>query len=375
MAKPKDPFRREPEVNLFGEIVEPKNGKRPALQDKFLVPPFSVLDARQGYWQERKRQWIDLGIEGELGREKNQLGFSEVCNTNGGYHTFNQKTIQEFNTRTRAPRSPGAVLPPEASRQKRSSLLNKGEGYEWGEAYEGGNAWAGAGSSVFDPVLAEVVYRWFAPAGGKILDPFAGDSTKGLVAECLGYRYTGIELRPEQCEANELQAAKLGVAPHWICGDSSQLLELLPQAREGYEEYDLIFTSPPYYDLEIYSEAEKDGSAFETYERFMAWYKEIFRQCVKHLRCNRFLVVKVGEIRDADGWYRNFLGDNISCFLDLKLRYYNEAVLVTSVGSLPLRIGKQFAGYRKLGKTHQNLLVFYKGRNPEQIEEKFGREF
>src|SRR3990167_4472072 len=38
------------------------------LSDRFIVPPFSVLDARQGYWQERKRQWLALGIQSELGR-------------------------------------------------------------------------------------------------------------------------------------------------------------------------------------------------------------------------------------------------------------------------------------------------------------------
>ena len=43
------------------------------------------------------------------------------------------------------------------------------------------------------------------------------------------------------------------------------------------------------------------------------------------------------------------------------LHYYNEAVLVTAVGSLPIRAGRQFAAGRKLGKTHQNVLVFVKG--------------
>ena len=41
---------------------------RQTLAERFLVPPFSVLDARQGYWQDRKRAWIALGIESELGR-------------------------------------------------------------------------------------------------------------------------------------------------------------------------------------------------------------------------------------------------------------------------------------------------------------------
>jgi hypothetical protein len=46
------------------------------LAERFGVPPFSVLDARQGYWQERKRAWIALGIKSELGRggDGNLLG-------------------------------------------------------------------------------------------------------------------------------------------------------------------------------------------------------------------------------------------------------------------------------------------------------------
>ena len=38
-----------------------------------------------------------------------------------------------------------------------------------------------------------------------------------------------------------------------------------------------------------------------------------------------------------------------------------EPIVVTAVGSLPIRAGRQFQGGRKLGKTHQNVLVFVKG--------------
>jgi len=41
---------------------------RATLADRFGIPPFSVLDARQGYWQNRKRAWLALGIKSELGR-------------------------------------------------------------------------------------------------------------------------------------------------------------------------------------------------------------------------------------------------------------------------------------------------------------------
>ena len=40
---------------------------------------------------------------------------------------------------------------------------------------------------------------------------------------------------------------------------------------------------------------------------------------------------------------------------------YNEAILVTAIGSLPIRVSAQFPKGRKLGKSHQNVLVFIKG--------------
>ena len=59
--------------------------------------------------------------------------------------------------------------------------------------------------------------------------------------------------------------------------------------------------------------------------------------------------------------YRNFVADTIAAFRDAGMALYNEAVLVTAVGSLSIRVGKQFTSGRKLGKTHQNVLVFVKG--------------
>ena len=39
------------------------------LFDEFIMPPFSVLDRRGGKWQTRKKQWLALGIQSELGRD------------------------------------------------------------------------------------------------------------------------------------------------------------------------------------------------------------------------------------------------------------------------------------------------------------------
>jgi hypothetical protein len=90
-------------------------------------------------------------------------------------------------------------------------------------------------------------------------------------------------------------------------------------------------------------------------------YFEIIKKACGLLKQDRFACFVVGEVRDKKGNYYNFVGDTIEAFRAAGLAYYNEAILITAVGSLPIRAGKQFSSSRKLGKTHQNVLVFVKG--------------
>jgi hypothetical protein len=241
----------------------------------------------------------------------------------------------------------------------------------WGErnmAFDGGPMPEGvtapaSGTSIFDPVLCELAYRWFCPEGGAVLDPFAGGSVRGIVAAKLGRRYTGIDLRAEQIAANETQAASIcnGTRPAWVCGDSTDLHALAPG------QYDFVFSCPPYADLEVYSDDSRDLSTME-YAAFVDAYRAIIGQAVSVLREHRFACFVVGDVRDKRGFYRGFVSDTIAAFQDAGAILYNDAILVTAVGSLPIRVGKQFGAYRKLGKTHQNVLVFYKG-DPKRIGE------
>jgi len=64
-------------ASLDGEAVaEPQADPDPlrvSLADRFGVPPFSVLSARDGWWQDRKRAWLRLGIMSELGRGESSI--------------------------------------------------------------------------------------------------------------------------------------------------------------------------------------------------------------------------------------------------------------------------------------------------------------
>ncbi len=415
------------------------------------------------------------------------------------------------------------------------------QGNQGSFAGPGRNAENKTGTSIFDPVLCELIYRWFCVDNGKTLDPFAGGSVRGIVAGYLGYDYTGVELRAEQVEANRKQAemilqdsrerVKISISSRWAnhlfscsedyivnhchgrCCEGSDkiLISLLPDEAKAQEklgfvvkdglllassdtgkcphkqanslcklhntllkpfgciaspftlnngntliirnryskmkchgqgepayktfrasldlilgklqsaevcshlesgggditayiepevydniryldglkhnadikgdkkkpiwitgdsqnidrlangEYDLIFSCPPYYDLEIYSDLEGEMSSLPSYGDFIETYRRIVAKCVGMLKDGRFACFVVGDIRDKKGFYRNFVSDTISAFQDAGMLLYNEAILVTAIGSLPIRITRAFQANRKLGKTHQNVLVFYKG--------------
>lgn len=369
-------------VNPFGKDIlgKPVDVRKPSPMSRdFVVPPFSILNSRDAYWQSRKRAWIKFGIQGELGRggEPNTNVFVDKTAPYGTLMPAADWSKNRARGSSRGKALPGteAVYTHDKKYQDRLDKNNqfsekhkKALGIYQAQAIQ--NRYTGeavTGTSIFDPVLCELVYRWFCPKGGSIFDPFAGESTKGIVAAALEFKYTGIELRKEQVEANYKQANNVGLLCNWITGDSTDLNQLIPET----EKYDLIFTSPPYYNLEVYSGGDSDGSTFGSYHQFMKWYNIIFFQAIQHLKNNRFLVVKVGEIRDKKtGIYYNFVADTISTMLGQGLNYYNEMILLTAINSLPVRAKRHFVASRKVGKAHQNILVFFKGTPNSSIIKK-----
>ncbi|WP_346318199.1 hypothetical protein [Chitinophaga sp. YIM B06452] len=316
-----------------------KQEARSSLAERFIVPPFSVLDTRQGYWQDRKRKWHALGFDSQESREE-----IDIISPSG--------------------------QPPAIYALRNEMREKQGKDPSWpdilAEADRRGIHYY-SGASVFDPVLCEVLYTGFCPPAATVLDPFAGGSVRGIVAGALGYQYHGIDLRGEQVTVNRKQATaqELSVLPIWYQGDSANIENILPNDHRS----DFLFSCPPYFDLEHYSDDGADLSNMP-WDQFCDIYRSIICKTAATLNDKRFACFVVGEIRDKQGAYRDFVGETIRAFREAGLIYYNEIILLNTAGSLPIRVSRQFANYRKVGKTHQNVLVFYKG-DPKAISREF----
>lgn len=305
------------------------------LKDRFIIPPFSILDTKQCYWRERVNMWKDIGIKSELGRGDN-------LNFNSDITSIDKQKKTRY----------GKCLPNDSDKYGRKVQE----------------------TSIFDPVLCEIAYKWFSRDGDRIIDPFAGGSVRGIIASICGRYYTGIDLSANQLEYNKMQfndikikyANKLNDI-NWINDDS------LHYTKEHItDKYNLMITCPPYYNLEVYSDKPEDLSNLGTYEEFLNSYSSILTNCVTMLEDDSFAVIVVGNIRDkkTTGYY-DFVGDTIRIMQNAGCLYYNELILVNVAGTLPIRTPIQFNASRKVGKQHQNVLVFFKG-NSKNISSKFG---
>jgi len=278
------------------------------LYTKNIHPPLSVMNQNTGFWQDRKKEWISLGIESEIGREN----------------------IKTFNT--------GEWVENNIKSDKDYRMPN---------------------ISIFDPFLCELAYQWFSPKDGIVLDPFCGGSVRGIVSSYLDRKYIGIDLSERQIEANKEQidiVSNKEHKPNWIHDDSLNL-----DNHVDDNSVDFIFSCPPYHDLEVYTDDERDLSRM-SYDKFMDNYRKIIHKCYSKLKDNRFAGFVITELRDPKtGGYKNFLLDTITAFEDAGFVFYNDIILIQTTGTKALVAQKLWDNNRKITRRHQNFLLFIKG--------------
>lgn len=225
------------------------------------------------------------------------------------------------------------------------------------------------GVSRFDPHLAELLYTWYCPPGGLVVDPCAGGAVRGLVAAHLGYRYVGVDLSADQVEAN-VQAADRwalgGQLPHgrprWRVGDGRDLIvDALDAARDvtaGSADYAL--SCPPYHNRERYSDDPRDLSAM-SWPDFLVAHERLVRAAVKSLRPARFATWVISDVRDHRGHYRRLPALAAEHFEQAGCHLVNEQILVAPTGTLRKVMRPAWEAARTTTRHHQMVLTFVKG--------------
>lgn len=205
--------------------------------------------------------------------------------------------------------------------------------------------------SIFNPQLAQMILAAYAPLNGKVYDPFGGGGTRGYIATKMGYDYTGIEIREEEYNRVKEQIKKWGIDFNFILNDSTKY------KPEG--DFDFVFSCPPYYDLEVYSDLAGDLSNANSYDEYLCMLKNVLQNCYDVLKKNCFAVFVVGNFRNKKGELENLNGDLITKAKEVGFKLWDELIWMGASNVALTRCGK-FEKNRKSVRMHEYIIILKK---------------
>ena len=212
--------------------------------------------------------------------------------------------------------------------------------------------------SEFNPLIAENIINFWSDENDVILDVFAG-RTRGIVAGLKHRKYYGFEISPlvhkavlETIEQGKDKFDK-NYFPTIYCDNSLNLLKYdIPQV-------DLIFTCPPYHNLEKYESIKGQLSDIDNYEEFLNALKSIMNIALYKLKDNGFACLVVGDFRKNERLIP-FDCDITKMMEELGVILWDKVVLQnTNFGWAGIKFGN-IKHKRQTSKVTEYLLVFKK---------------
>lgn len=261
-------------------------------------PPYSILDAAGGWWQNRRTYWTACGIK-DAGQ---------------------RPTIVNI----------GA---PQAS-------------------HSSGNPEAVPATSQFSPVLTELLLNYYSKPGDTILDPFCGGPIRGAVSAMMDRKYVGIDVRQEQIDINKTTYPEL--AHLWHHGDATDHNDI--GSVMGKTGANMVLTCPPYHDLEHYSEQTNDLSNLGWYD-FLQAHQEAIRIAASHLNPYGFLCWVIGDIRAPNGTLRLLPQHAATHIQNADLTIWNHHIVRQPLVTAPSRWERSWRASMKATMTHTEILV------------------
>ena len=217
--------------------------------------------------------------------------------------------------------------------------------------------------SVFNPALAARIYLYWSKEGSIVVDPFAGRSTRGVMAVMLGRNYFGYEVVPKvvQLTKDNLEEFQKNWQPdEWAKhpgsyviyqGDGCQL-KLSPDSYA-----DLVFTCPPYHQLEKYESVKGQLSDIKDYDIFCHSMQTAAHNSYRVLKPGGFCVWVVADWR-MNGVYHSLHNDLMGLFESVGFELWD--IIINQLRTPAVQaVGKACELYRTI-KAHEFVLVWRK---------------
>ena len=151
-------------------------------------------------------------------------------------------------------------------------------------------------NTMYRPQMAKMICDTYKPE--IVLDPCAGWGGRMLGVVASGARYIAFEPNTETFDNLNSLAKFLQIEDRvmLICDDALQM------EKYNIPKVDLVLTSPPYFDLEIYThESTQSITTHSTYNEWSEHFlKELIKLCLNKLRPNGVSCWNVGKVGTVD---------------------------------------------------------------------------
>ena len=231
--------------------------------------------------------------------------------------------------------------------------------------------------SEFHAGVAENILNYWSMPGAKVVDPFSGRVTRAVVTTKCNREYYGYEISPRTYNRALKHFDKLNIKPNLFLANGC----LLEHTTDEFA--DLIYTCPPYYNIEKYESADGQLSDVKTYDEFMQMINLCATNCYRVSKPGSFCVWVVGDFRDG-GKLIDFHGDVKSAFESAGYLYH-DIIIMENISPFAALTQYQAACKRYVPKTHEYIIVFrkpgeyiipeYCSQNTDPIYNKHSKKF
>lgn len=157
----------------------------------------------------------------------------------------------------------------------------------------------------FRPVIAKQIYDRHCCEGAKVLDPCGGWGGRMLGAYCSDKvaRYDCVDASSKTCDGLAKLSSKLDEIYHKK--DCSVIHGAFEDVRLEYGLYDAVFTSPPYFSKEIYSDdSEQSCVRYHDYDGWLdGFLKPFVHKSFTCLKSGGKLIVNIDDVTISNKTY------------------------------------------------------------------------
>lgn len=211
--------------------------------------------------------------------------------------------------------------------------------------------------SEFHAGVAENILRYWSMRGSVVVDPFAGRVTRAMVTTKLEREYIGYEITPNTYKRSLNHFKKHNVNPTLYNGDGTKL------GNTKDNTADLVFTCPPYFNIEQYESCDNQLSDIKDYDKFMDSIGECVMNVKRVLKEGAWAIFVVADFR-IGGELKSFSSDLIQRFKDNDMIHW-DTIIMENISPFATLTAYQAACKRYVPKTHEYILVF---RKPGEYE-------